>query len=141
MVIRPGPPRPWAASTTSGRTSPAPAHLKHFVSPRSRSGSASGRSAGPSGPCFVTLPSPPASSSSPTPGATGGTSRSRASGYLLLEPFEDGLQVRHVEVVVLVLEPLDEAVLLPVAQALTEPVERLLCERDDGSAVDGLQED
>src|SRR3546814_19264161 len=49
-----------------------------------------------------------ASASSPTRGAEGGTSRSRAARDLLLEPAEDGLQVVPVEVVALVLEPVDQ---------------------------------
>src|SRR3546814_9063981 len=77
-----------------------------------------------------------ASASSPTRGAEGGTSRSRAARDLLLEPAEDGLQVGHVEVVALVLEPVDEVLarrLRSVAlvghvvdvQALLEPVEQI----------------
>src|SRR3546814_5716275 len=71
---------------------------------------------------------------------------------LLLEPAEDGLQVGLVEVVALVLEPVDEVLarrLRSVAlvghvvdvQALLEPVERLLGEGDDRAAVDRFEED
>src|SRR3546814_6444328 len=85
-------------------------------------------------------------------GAEGGTSRSRAARALLLAPAEDGLQVGHVEVVALVLEPVDEVLarrLRSVAlvghvvdvQALLEPVERLLGEGDDRAAVDRFEED
>src|SRR3546814_15023208 len=85
-----------------------------------------------------------ASASSPTRGAEGGTSRSRAARDLLLEPAEDGLQVGHVEVVALVLEPVDEVLarrLRSVAlvgyvvdvQALLAPAERILGEGDASS--------